>query len=61
MSMLLSQFLLPSPPPTESTSLFSAFASPFLLCKLVQSFSRFHICVLIYDTCFSLSDLLHSV
>ena len=35
----------------------------FLPCKEVHlyRFSRFHILVLIYDICFSLSDLLHSV
>ena len=37
--------------------------SPSLSCKKVHQFhlSRFHICALIYDICFSLSDLLHSV
>ena len=35
----------------------------FLPCKLVHlyNFSRFHIYALIFDICFSLSDLLHSV
>ena len=51
MSMLLSQFILPSYSPTVSTSLFSTSAPPFL-----QSyFSRFHIYALIYDTFFPLT------
>ena len=33
MSVLLSQFVPPSPPTTVSTSLFSVSASPFLPCK----------------------------
>ena len=43
--------------------LFSTSVSLFLPCKLVHlfHFSRFHIYALIYDICFSLSDLLHSV
>ena len=62
MSMLLSQFVLPSPP-AVSTRPFSTFAFPFLLCKQVYHtiFSRFHKCALIYNICFSLSDLLHSL
>ena len=50
-------------PPLVSICLFSTSVSEFLPCKLVHlyHFSRFHICVLIYDICFSLSDLLHSV
>ena len=46
-----------------STSPFSMSVSVFLPCKPVHlyHFSRFHIYVLIYDICFSLSDLLHSV
>ena len=45
MSMLLSQFLLASPPLSVSTSPFSISAFPFLLCKQVHqySFPRFHI------------------
>ena len=45
------------------TSLFSISAALFLLCKWVHqyNFSRFHTYALIYDICFSLSDLLHSV
>ena len=49
--------------PPVSTRLFSASVSLFLLCKYAHlyHFSRFHIYALIYDICFSLSDLLHSV
>ena len=41
----------------------SQFLSQFLPCKPVHlyHFSRFHICALIYDISFSLSDLLHSM
>ena len=50
-------------PPLVSICLFSTSVSLFLPCKLVilYHFSRFHIYALIYDICFSLSDLLHSV
>ena len=50
-------------PPLVSIRLFSTSVSLFLPCKPVHLyyFSRFHIYVLIYDICFSLSDLLHSV
>ena len=53
----------PCLPPLVSMHLFSTSVSLFLPCKLVQlyHFSRFHIYVLIYDICFSLSALLHSV
>ena len=46
-----------------SLCLFSTSVSLFLPCKLVHLYhsSRFHIYALIYDICFSLSDLLHSV
>ena len=49
--------------PLVSTHLFSMSVSLFLLCKSVHlyHFSRVHINALIYDICFSLSDLLHSV
>ena len=49
--------------PLVSIRFFSTSVSLFLPCKLVHlyHFSRFHIYALIYDTCFSLSDLLHSV
>ena len=51
------------PPPLVSIHLFSMSVSPFLLWKQVHlyHFSRFHIYVLRYNICFSLSDLLHSV
>ena len=58
----------PSPPhhgfpPLVSIHLFSTSVSQLLLCKPVHRYhiSRFHIHALIYDICFSLSDLLHSV
>ena len=46
-----------------SIHLFSTSTSLVLLCKQVHlcHFSRFHIYALIYDICFSLSDILHSV
>ena len=49
--------------PLVSIRLFSKSVSQFLLCKSdhLYRFSRFHICVLVCDICFSLSDLLHSV
>ena len=67
MSIPISQFIPPPPPPAlpplVSIRLFSTSVSLFLPCKLVHlyHFSRFHIYALIYDICFSLSDLLHSV
>ena len=50
-------------PRLVSICLFSTFVSQFLPCKQVHlyHFSRIHIYALIYDICFSLSDLLHSV
>ena len=50
-------------PPLVSICLFSTSVFLFLPCKPVHlyHFSRFHIYALIYDICFSLSDLLHSV
>ena len=58
MSMPVSQFITPPPPPCHFPPL-----SQLLPCKPVHlyHFSRFHIYALIYDICFSLSDLLHSV
>ena len=55
-SMLLSQFVPLSPFPVVSTSLFSMSTSLFLPCKQVHQyhFSKFHICALIYNICFSL-------
>ena len=56
-SMLLSQFVLPSPSLTVSTSLYSISASLLLPCKLIHQchFSRSHICVVIHNICFSLT------
>ena len=70
MSIPISQFITPPPPPPPhhfpplvSIGLFSTSVSLFLSCKPVHLYhsSRFHIYALIYDICFSLSDLLHSV
>ena len=63
MSMLFSQFIAPSHFPTESASLFPTSVSLFPPCKYFHQhhFSRLHIHGLIYDICFPLSDLLHSV
>ena len=57
---------IPTPhgfPPLVPIRLFSTSVSQLLPCKPVHlyHFSRFHIPALIYDICFSLSDLLHSV
>ena len=68
MSIPISQFI-PTPPPSPcfpplvSIHLFSTSVTLLLPCKPVHlyHFSRFHIYALIYDICFSLSDLLHSV
>ena len=65
----IAQFITPPPPPTRgfpplvSICLFSTSVSQRLPCKLVHlyHFSRFHIHALMYDICFSLSDILHSV
>ena len=67
MSIPISQFIHqptePHFPPVVSIRLFSTSVSLFLPCKLVHlyHFSRFHIYAFIYNICFSLSDLLHSV
>ena len=62
-SVPLSQFVPPSPSPAVSTSLLSTSVSSFLPCSWVHQyhFSRVHIYALIYNICFSLFDLLHSV
>ena len=63
MSMLLSQFISPSPSPTWFTCLFSRPASLFLPCiqAHLYCFSWFHPYTLTYDICLSLPHLLHSV
>ena len=69
MSIPIAQFSTPpSPPhrsfpPLVSICLFSTSVSQLLPCNPVYlyHFSRFHIHALIYNICFSLSDLLHSV
>ena len=51
------------PPRPVSIRLFSTSASPLLLCKQILQYclSRFLLYELIYRTCLSLSDLLHSI
>ena len=64
MSIPISQFIpVPRFPPLVYILLFSTSVSLFLPCKLVHlyHYSRFHIYTLIYDICFFLSDLLHSL
>ena len=67
MSIPISQFIPPPIPcrfpPLVPIRLFSTSVSLFLPCKPdhLYHFSRFHIYALIYKTCFSLFDLLHSV
>ena len=62
-SLLLSQFIPPSPAPAMSISLFSMSESLLYHFKQVHQyhFSRFYLYALIYDTCFSLSDLFHCI
>ena len=62
-SVLASQFISCSPSRAVSTRPFSTSASLFLSYSQVHlyHFSRFHIYALKYNTCFCLSDLLHSV
>ena len=69
LSIPITQFITPPPPPScrfpplVSIHLFCTSVSQFLPCKPVHlyHFSRFHIYAIIYDICFPLSDLLHSV
>ena len=69
MSIPITQYITPPHPRPccfpllVSIRLFSTSVSQFLPCKPVYlyHFSRFHMYVLIYGICFSLSDLLHSV
>ena len=60
MSILISQFVSLYPTPMSTSSLCLHL---FLSCKYIHQhhFSRFHVNVLIYDSCFSLSYLLYSV
>jgi len=66
-SMILSPFISLSPlsPLSLSVSLFSVSASSLLLCEHIHQYHTFrvlpYIYVLIYNICFSLYDLLHSV
>ena len=52
-----------SPSPSVYTSLFSLSAALLLPCRQIHQyhFSRFHTCALVYDTCFPLFVLRHSV
>ena len=65
--VLLSQFVPPSLSPTVPTSLFSRYVSLFLSNKQLHLYHLWFICTidsiyaLIYDICFSFSDLLHSI
>ena len=70
MSIPISQFITPPPPPPPpplsalGVHTFVIYICVlFLPCKLIHlyHFSRFHIYVLIYNICFSLSDVCHSV
>ena len=56
---LLTPYLSFLPLPHVHKSAF--YVSPLLPCKWVHQYclSRFHICTVVYDICFSLSDLLH--
>ena len=60
MSNLISQFILPSPSLVVSTCPFSTSVSVPAL-ELGSTVLFFYIYALIYDICFSLSDLFHSV
>ena len=64
MSVLLSQFVPPSPSPAVSTDMFSMSASSLLPCKLVhlRHFSRFHryIYALVYDLLYTVWQALGS-
>ena len=63
MSVPVSKFIPPSFPPLVPVHLFSTSVSLFLLCRWVHlyHFSEFYMHELIYNTWFSLPDLLHSV
>ena len=67
-SIPISQFITPPPPPPAASPL-GVHTFVLYICVSISAlqtgssvpFSRFHIYALIYDTCFSLPDLLHSV
>ena len=64
MSVVLSQFISLSSPPPSCPHVCSVYL-PLYFCTankfICTIFSRVHIYALIYNICFSLSDLLHSV
>ena len=68
MSIPVAQFITPPPPPPAASPL-GVHTFVLYICVSISSlqtgsslpFSRFHIYVLIYDACCSLSDLFHSV
>ena len=62
-SMLLSQFTPSSPSPVPTMSQVHSRHLHLYSCKWIHQyhFSRLHIHALIYDICFPLSDLLHSI
>ena len=63
MSILISQFIPPSPYPLVAINLFSTSVILFLFCRSVHlyPFFIFHIYAVSYAVCLSLSNLLHSV
>ena len=50
--------LTPPPPHVHMSILYTCISIPALQIGSLVSFYRFHVCALIYDICFSLSDLL---
>ena len=63
MSISISQFIPPPLSPVGVHMFVLYVCVSILPCKLVHlyHFSRFHLDTLIYDICFTPSDLLHSV
>ena len=67
MSIPISQFITPPPrPPLSPLGVHTCFLYFCVSISALETsssvpFSRFHIYALIYDICFSLSDLLHSL
>ena len=70
MSIPITQFITPPPPPPPPAAfplgvhtfvLYISVSISALQTTYLYHFSRLHIYALIYDICFSVSDLLHSV